>query len=68
MFSATVVRRTLNQGAAPTLAAKTASVIRVGSTGQWGSRADVRWSSSQEVALALALAEKNAKAMRTMTS
>ena len=65
LVSATVVKRTLNQGAALTLAAKTARVIKVGTTGKWGFREDVRRSSSQEVKLALAT--KTAEAMRTMT-
>ena len=63
LFPATYVRRTLSQGAALALAAKTAVSIRVETTGQWRPRADVRRSSSQVVALA----EKTAEVMRTAT-
>ena len=59
------MRRTPSQGVALGLATKTAEAIRVETTGQWGPRADVRQSSSQEAELALAA--KTAKAMITAT-
>ena len=63
LFSATGVRRIPSQGAALTLAAKMAELIRVETTDQWGSHADVRQSSSQGAALTLAT--KTAETMRT---
>ena len=44
LFSATGVRRIPSQGAALGLAAKTAEMMRIEATGQWGACADVRQS------------------------
>ena len=56
------MRRTPSQEAALALAAKTAIVMKIEATGQWGRYADMRRSSSQEAALALEA--KTAKAIR----
>ena len=48
------MRRTPSQRAALGLAAKTAEVMRIKATGQWGPCADVRRSSRQGAALAVA--------------
>ena len=50
LFSATGVRRTPSQGAAPTSAAKTAETIRI----QWGAGTNMKWSPNQDAALAVA--------------
>ena len=52
LFSATGVRRTSSQGAAPALAAKTAEAMRT-ATGQWRPCADVKRSPRQGEALAV---------------
>ena len=54
LFSTTVVRRTPSQGVALALAAKTAEVMRIKTTGQWGDCANVRRSPRQGAALAVA--------------
>ena len=51
MFSATGVRRTLSQGAAIGLAAKTAEAMRIEAAGQWRPCEDVKHSPRQGAAL-----------------
>ena len=48
------MKRSSSQGAALALAAKISAAIRVKTSGQWGSCADVRWNPSQGAALAVA--------------
>ena len=49
------MKRTPSQGAALGMAAKTAEATRIEATGQWGPYADVRRSSRQAPALAVAM-------------